>query len=690
MSMQLENEPKSAESASGEPAATHPIAEGGGAGERFEDVVRARLARRAFLGAAGVGVALVALPAPRSAKASPVDPQDPAARLRFTPIVGSGADQVIVPEHYVHDVVIRWGDPLSASAPAFDLEAQSAEAQASQFGFNCDFVVDLPLPTWLARDVRRNGRPSSVSEWFLGMLYAGLRKQPERRALLWVNHEYTSGSEMFPGYDAEAPSAEQVAIELAAHGGSIVEIVRDEQGRWTYDPASPFNRRITGETEIALTGPLSGHPRLRTSGDPSGRRVRGMLNNCGGGFTPWGTILSAEENFDQYFANGAELAVDDPGQAALYARLPASAGATERKWERFHPRFDLAREPNEYARFGYVVEIDPYDPTSTPRKHTAVGRFKHEAAFTVVSKSRHAVLYSGDDARFEYIYKFVSKGKFAPHDRRKNLALLERGTLYVAKLEADGTGRWLPLVHGQGPLTADNGFSSQAEVLLDTRGAADRLGATKMDRPEDIDVSPVTSKVYVALTNNSARASLTSDAGEAAANPRLQNRWGHVLEIEEAGGDNAATEFRWELLLVCGDPAATPGTYFAGFDPSLVSPIACPDNLDFDEAGNLWIATDGAPAAPGFSEVNDGIFAVPVEGRERGYVRQFLSGVRGCEVASLKHSGDGRTLFATIQHPGEGAGLPNTVSQWPDGTDYPPRPAVIAVRHERGRKIGQR
>jgi secreted PhoX family phosphatase len=654
----------------------------------FEEVVRARLARRSFLrGTTALGVGLlvapaVVLPARSEAKG------DPGARLRFSPIQASGADAVIVPVDYLQDVVIRWGDPMSKGAPSFDLDGQTPQAQEKQFGFNCDFVVDLPLPGWLAADVERGGRLSNIAAWFLGVRYGSLRSETSKRSLLWVNHEYTSGSEMFPGYDSANPTLEQVNIELAAHGGSVVEIERRADGRVVYDVSSRFNRRITAQTEFALTGPLAGHEHLRTSADPTGRKVLGMLNNCGGGFTPWGTVLSAEENFDQYFANGGLLATQNPEKAALYARLPAPSGASERKWERFHPRFDVSIEPNEYARFGHIVEIDPYDPSATPRKHTALGRFKHEAAFATLGKRGQAVVYSGDDARFEYVYKFVSKGKVDKFDRKHNMRLLEEGTLYVANFHEDGTGTWLPLVHGTGALTAENGFASQAEVLINTRGAADKLGATRMDRPEDIDVSPVTNKVYIALTNNSARTTVATDAGEIAANPRLGNRWGHVVEIEEQSGDNAAEAFCWELLLVCGDPNVTPDTYFAGFDPAQVSPISCPDNLDFDDAGNLWIATDGAPATPGFNTVNDGIFAVPVEGPERGHLRQFLSGVRGCEVACLKHSGDGRILYASIQHPGEGAGLPNSESSWPDGTNNPPRPSVIAVRHKRNRKIG--
>jgi hypothetical protein len=651
-------------------------------------VVQARLARRSFLRGVGVaGIGLVAAPALLSPTPALAHSRDPGRALRFAPIAPSGLDEIIVPPHYVYDVVIRWGDPVLHDAPEFVLDGQTPEKQRAQFGFNCDFVAEYPLPSWLERAVEGSGELSPVGSFWIGHEFRRLRQDGASGSLLWVNHEYTSGSEMFIGYDANAPTAEQVAIELCAHGASVVKLEK-RGGRLGYDRSSRFNRRITGETQMTLTGPAAGDALLVTSEDPTGRQVRGMLNNCGGGITPWGTVLTCEENFDQYFANSAALAATDPAKAALYARLPAPSGASERKWERFYPRFDLAREPNEYARFGYVVEVDPYDPSFIPRKHTALGRFKHEAAVPVITRHGKVAVYSGDDARFEHLYKFVSEGKVRPHDRRRNLRLLESGTLYVAKFHADGTGAWLPLVHGEGPLTDDNGFASQAEVLINTRAAADALGATRLDRPEDVEVSPVTKKVYIALTNNSARTATATDPAEVVTNPRLDNRWGHVIELGEDGGDNGALTFRWEICLLCGDPATTPGVYFAGFDPSQVSPISCPDNLDFDAQGNLWIATDGAPASPGFGAWNDGIFAVPTEGAERGYLRQFLSGVVGCEVASLKHSADGRTLFATIQHPGEGRGLPNAASSWPDGTHLPPRPAVVAVRHENDDKIG--
>jgi secreted PhoX family phosphatase len=654
-----------------------------GHGEYFGEVVRQRLERRTFLKGVGVGAGALVVPGLLGSRRAEAG-GDPGARISFTPIAPTNQDAVVVPVKYTHNVIIRWGDPMLPGAPVFDLDAQTAAAQAGQFGFNCDFVAQLPLPLWF----EKGGLPAALRLWLLGLRYPKLRYQATSRALLWSNHEYTSGSEMFPGYSSDNPTKEQVDIELAAHGGSVV-VIRTKGSKWLYEPASPFNRRITGFSPIEIAGPLAGHPLLQTADDPAGTTVLGMLNNCGGGLTPWGTVLTAEENFDQYFGGRNQLVANDPAKAALYARLPAPGGESERKWERYYPRFDVSKAPNEYARFGFIVEVDPYDPSSKPKKRTALGRFKHEAASNTLSKDGRVVVYSGDDARFEYFYKFVTSGKFKSHDRDGNLQLLDSGTLYVAKLNADGTGVWLPLVHGTGPLTADNGFASQAEVIINTRGAADKVGATKMDRPEDIEISPTTGKVYVALTNNSARTTVAPDAGEVAANPRLGNRWGHIVEIIEDGEDNGALTFHWEIFMLCGDPAvASQGTYFAGYDPTKVSPISCPDNLDFDQAGNLWIATDGASASPGFATRNDGIFAVPTEGADRGYLRQFLSGPKGCEVAALKLSTDDRTIFATIQHPGEGAGLPNTQSSWPDGTNNPPRPSVVAARHVAGHKIG--
>lgn len=657
-------------------------------GEYFGDILQRRVSRRSVLkGTGAVGVGLVAgsgLLSPGRAEADdhgyrgPRHRRDPGQRIGFEPIAPSSADKIVVPKGYDYNIIIKWGDPLHSDGPAFDVDNQTRESQEQQFGFNCDFIGFYPLHETCDRRHFLFGRGHDDDEHKL-----------VDRGLLAVNHEYTSGGEMFPGYDGAEPTQDQVEAEIAAHGMSVVEIERSRYGGWHYVQGSAYNRRITGYTMMQITGPLKGDPLLHTEDgyDDSGEWCRGMFNNCAGGKTPWGTVLTCEENFDQYFANyaGEELS----------ARIPASTGATRRKWERFEERFDLGKHPNEYHRFGYVVEIDPHDPDFVPRKRTALGRFKHEGAVPAIAKDGRVAVYSGDDARFEYLYKFITAGSYCPDDRTRNLGLLDEGTLYVAKFYADGTGEWLKL-------------PNDAKSLVNTRGSADAVGATMMDRPEDVDVSAVTNKVYVALTNNTRRDDIAEDAGEVAANPRLENEWGHIVEITEDGDDNGALSFRWEIFMLCGDPAQQDGitdladlagddgdnipgipdaTYFAGFDPSKVSPIAAPDNLVLDDAGNLWVATDGQPGKPFFGQ-NDGVFAVPTEGPDRGYIRQFLSGIPGGEVCGPEFSSDYRTFFCGIQHPGEGGGLPNSDSSWPDGNS-PVKPSVISVWNMRGGKIGE-
>jgi uncharacterized protein len=672
----------------------HKLAPSGhGKGEYFGNILRQRMDRRGFLkGAGALGVSLVVAPVllnPSQVKADRT-PQlpDPGSRISFPPIKPSFEDQVIVPKGYSYNLILRWGDPLFPGAPEFDLHQQTGAQQAQQFGYNCDFIGFFVLPELIHREALRFGRPSAKTPHWFSRLYGYFSRLPSRQALLMVNHEYTTGGDMFPGYNKDNPTQDQVETEIAAHGASIVEIKLQRNGSWEFVKNSSFNRRITGSSELEITGPLAGHPLLQTSQDPSGRWVLGMLNSCGGGKTPWGTALSCEENIDQYFGNFAALKAQDPAKAALYERLSPEDGETDRKWERFDARFDVAQEPNEYARFGYVVEIDPYDPSFTPKKRTALGHFKHEGAVPVLTRDGRVAVYLGDDERFEYVYKFITRGMFEPWDRAHNLALLDEGTLYVARFKPDGTGEWLPLVHGKGPLTAKNGFPSQAEVLINARGAADLLGATKMDRPEDIEASPTTGKIYLVLTNNTERTEPSGNPGEDAANPRTPNPHGHIIEIEEQGGDPGTLVFRWEIFMLCGDPSnPSHHTFFAGFDPGQVSPIANPDNLIFDEGGNLWIATDGQIKAEDFGW-NDGVFAVPTESPDRGFLRQFLSAVPGAEVCGPEFSGDNRSFFCNIQHPGEEGGLPNKTSSWPDGKD-PPRPGLIAVRHTLGRKIGR-
>jgi len=630
--------------------------------EPFRAVLARNMERRMFLkGAAAVPVLLAGGSLLRPTEAESASGN----RLGFAPLAPSKVDDVQVPPNYTYEVVLQWGDPLFPGAPSFNPNRQTAAAQSQQFGFNCDFVGYFPL-------------------------------DGNRRALLCVNHEYTTGGDMFKGYVAGADK-EQVDVELAAHGGTVVEIAHDWSG-WRYLKNSRFNRRITGMTPVKLTGPAAGHRLMKTTEDPSGRNVLGMFNNCAGGKTPWGTWLSCEENFNQYFANNALVAKEKIRQ--VHARYGIPNAGTGRRWENFYGRFDCAKEPNEPFRHGWVVEIDPYDPNFVPRKRTALGRFKHEAAAVVLSRSGQVVVYSGDDERFEYCYKFVSKGFFNPGNRKDNFDLLDEGTLYVAKFHDDGTGEWLPLSIDNPVLAA--AFKDQGEIVTMARLAADLVGATPMDRPEDVEPNPVNRKVYLTMTNNTARNAIHPDPGSAAANPRVPNPNGHIIELREKGDDYAATRFKWEIFLLCGDPninlltdpdALTPGldrsaTYYAGFaDAAQLSSIASPDNIAFDSVGNLWIATDGQPFSADLGNPNDSIYAVPTAGADRGLLRRFMNGVPGGEVCAPEFTPDGKTLFCAIQHPGEDGGYPNPLSNWPD-RGVIPRPSVIAIRHNGNRKIG--
>ncbi|MDR7440009.1 MAG: PhoX family phosphatase [Armatimonadota bacterium] len=547
--------------------------------------------------------------------------------VRFIPVGLSRKDRIGVPAGYLTQVVVRWGDPVTADAPLFDPRRQTAEAQARQFGCNCDFVTFLPLP----RGSRAAGH-----------------------GLLWVNHEYTDPELMFFEYPAGRPTREMVDVELAAHGGTIVEVRQAPDGSWTHLRGSRYNRRITGETPCLLTGPAAGHAWMHTREDPTGLRVRGTLSNCAGGKTPWGTVLTCEENFHQYFASAAQLPADDP-RVRMHARYGIPRGPSERRWELYHERFDVSREPNEPFRFGWVVEVDPYDPTFVPRKRTALGRFKHEGATVVVSRDGRVVVYSGDDERFEYVYKFVSSKPYRAGDRAHNLTLLDEGTLYVARFYPDGSGEWLPLVFGHGPLTPENGFGSQADVLLNARGAADLLEATRMDRPEDIEAHPLTGTVYVVCTNNGWRTATQVDP----ANPRAVNRHGHVLELFEAGGDHAATRFRWQIFLLSGQPHLR----------SRREPL----DRHGRAAGRLGVqrrplrdARVGTGAGPGPT--------IPQRPHR-------MRGVRPGVHPGLPHALRG--------HPAPGGGQHAPAGLQPVAGRYrPPRPAVVAVRHREGREIG--
>jgi uncharacterized protein len=413
--------------------------------QTFEEMMDSRIERREFLkgmaaaapalvvGGSALGGAVEALAQKGGEKIAVTEELSQGVNaLTFQPISLDSSDNIKVPANYEQKVIIRWGDPILPGAAAIDYNNQNGTTQAGQFGYNCDFITVFPLPATFA-EKDENGKGAKYGQTEDG------GQTPLTRALLCVNHEYTNPELMFPNYVGGSPTVDQVNAEIAAHGHSVVEIVLGQNG-WQYVPTSTFNRRFTGETVMELTGPAAGDDMLKTSGDTTGRSVRGTLNNCGGGWTPWGTILTAEENFNQYFSNNNALPTSDP-RRAIHARYGLPTGASERRWENFHPRFNIGTEPNEAFRFGYIVEIDPYSPNSVPKKRTALGRFKHEAATTAVSADNRLVCYMGDDERFDYMYKFVTAGTISAN-RAENANLLDTGILYVARFNANGTGEW--------------------------------------------------------------------------------------------------------------------------------------------------------------------------------------------------------------------------------------------------------
>jgi secreted PhoX family phosphatase len=634
----------------------------------FEHVVAHRYGRRAVLQGLLAGSALAIIGGPDALA-------NGAARHSFAfAEVSHGVDRTHhVAAGYKVDVLIRWGDPVTADAPPFDPRRQSAAAQQKQFGYNNDYVAYMPLP---------------------------LGSNNPDRGLLVVNHEYTNEELMFPGLgrqDAKqvnfaGMTPDLVAIEMAAHGMSVVEIQKNPEGQWSVVSGSPYSRRLDAlDTVFEITGPAAGHTRLKTRADASGRKVIGTLNNCAGGVTPWGTVLSGEENVHGYFWGKLD-------EANPEARNHKRFGVPDNwyAWGKYHDRFDVNKEPNEANRYGWVVEIDPYNPRSIPKKRTALGRVKHEGATPVVNRDGRVAVYCGDDERFEYVYKFVTTGRFNAANRNANIDLLDAGTLYVARYSADGTGEWLPLVQGQGPLIPANGFNSQADVLIETRRAADLLGATKMDRPEEIEVNPRNGKVYAIMTNNSRRKADEVDA----TNTRAGNEWGQIVEMIPADGDHAARRFTWSLLIQGGNPADAKVAGIYGPETSANGWFACPDNAAFDNQGRFWVGTDQGESWQKASGTADGIWAVETEGPNRGKSKMFYRNPVGAEICGPCFTPDDKSLFVSVQHPAaDGAGaftrngkvstFEDPGTRWPDfKEDMPPRPAVIVITKLDGGVLG--
>jgi uncharacterized protein len=575
--------------------------------------------------------------------------------LGFTEVPVSSEDELVVPEGYEWDVLIPWGTPLLPGAPSFAEDASNSAAdQAKQVGFNHDGMHFFPA------------------------LFAG-----SQRGLLVVNHEYTDASQIYSAAQGatitpDAAGREKVAKALAGHGVSVVSIARTRRGTWEVVKGDPRNRRITGTTPVAFSGPVrADHPMLASTITP---RPLGTLNNCANGYTPWGTYLACEENWNGYFGTADASFVRSP----LEARYGVSAAGFGYNWHVAEPRFDLAQNRNELNRFGWVVEIDPWNPRSTPVKRTALGRIKHEGATCTESRGR-IVVYSGDDENGDYLYKFVGSAPWRLL-RARGQSPLDHGTLYVAKFNEDGSGSWLPLVHGTGPLTAANGWLDQADVLIRTRLAADAVGATRLHRPEWVAVHPHTQDVFVTLTNGS--------GNNAAVNSnRDPNPYGHIVRFAEVKGDDTA--FSWDVFLVGGDPALDPMV------PPEQSAFGSPDGLWVDPDGRLWVQTDISNssqnlASRGYAGIGNNamLAACPVTGD----VKRFLTGPRGCEITGVTMTPDQRTMFVNVQHPGESTTFwnnqfgapspanPSTVSSWPFGGR--PRPSTVVIRKIDGGKIG--
>ena len=609
----------------------------------FSNMVNARLSRRGFLmgtAAAGAG-AFLALNPVAKAIAGSMD----SSLLNFEAIATSTSDSILLPKGYSSSTLMSWGDPIFANAPQFNPNGkQDSTAQALQFGDNTDGMSVFPL----SKD----------------------------RAILAVNNEYTNYEYLF-AHQGKAMTADDVAKAQAAVGITIVEIVR-KNGQWTMDPTGKANRRITANTEMLVTGPAAGHDLLKTKADPTGKKVLGTFNNCANGETPWGTYLTCEENFDSFFGSETNVKV-----SADDKRYGIDAEQSKYQWHNFDDHFDVAKNPNEPNRFGWVVEIDPNDPISTPLKRTALGRFKHENAALVVNDDGHVVVYLGDDERGEHLYKFVSKDKYQEGNNAANRNLLEEGTLYVAKFamkddKLEGDGQWLELTYGKNGLTKENGFNSQAEVMIFARRAATQVGATTMDRPEWVAIHPDKKHVFCTLTNNKYRG--VKDGQDVdGVNPRAENHYGQIVRWAPTNANHVSDTFQWDLYLIAGNPTVHKGNLYAGSDNiNKDNMFNSPDGIGFDKAGRLWIQTDG-------NYSNKGDFAGQGNNQmlcgdpETGEVRRFLTGPIGCEITGLTFSEDQKTMFVGVQHPS---------GHFPQGGDSKPRSTIVMVTKDNGGVIG--
>ena len=605
----------------------------------FSAVVDRAMSRRGFLGgsvAFGLSSFVVggASLVPGTAKAA-------ASRLGFEAVAANTMDTVTVPPGYNWHVVAKWGEPMWSQGAEFDGETRGTGAsQELAFGDNND----------------------GMSLFTIG-----------DRHVLAVNNEYVNRSIIHGNRESKLPeNMDDVRKSKAAHGVSVVEIAETD-GRWGIVKDSEYNRKVTADTVMEITGPARGHEMVKTALDPSGTTCKGTFNNCGNGRTPWGTYLACEENFNGYFSSSDENYQPTDGMNRYGVGLKDRGYA----WAMADERFDISKHPNECNRHGFITEIDPLDPTSTPKKRTALGRFKHENAAVAIAASGHVVVYLGDDERGEFLYKFVSEGKYTSGG--DNSDLLAEGKLYVAKFSDDMTGEWVELN------PANTGMASQAEISIHTRMAASAVGATTMDRPEWVAVNPKKTEGYCCLTNNKNRGKKPNAGGDDTSvngpNPRAENHYGQIVRWQANDGDHTATGFTWDLYVTAGNPDVHSDAYAGSANINADNKFNSPDGLAFDQRGMLWIQTDG-------NYTNEGNFAgmgnnqMLVGDTETGEIRRFLVGPREAEITGIDWSSDNRTLFVGVQHPGEKGD-----SHWPDGGSSVPRSSVIAIRRDDGGPI---
>lgn len=568
--------------------------------------------------------------------------------MGFKAVSASVADKVIVPEGYTARLLISWGDPMFPNAPSFkDDSSNSAADQALQFGDNND-----------------------------GMAYFEVK---DDYGVLVVNNEYVNTQYLYSHDAGTAKSAEDVLKAQNAVGLSLIGLQRDGSTGVNFDVNSKYNRRVTSLTPMAVGGPAAGYKDLQTKADPKAKEILGTNSNCSSGKTPWGTYVTCEENFDDWFgASDAASITDNMKRYGIKAK-------SRYGWELHDERFDVSKNPNEFNRFGWIVEIDPLNPDSKPIKRTALGRFKHENAALTVAKNGKVVVYMGDDERGERIYKFVSKHKFIKGNQAHNMTLLDEGTLYVGIFEGgdkpnEGKGKWVELTHGKNGLTDKNGFKNQADICINTRKAADHVNATQMDRPEWIAVNPINGKVFCTLTNNSKRGKKFAPN---AANPREKNIYGQIIRWEEAGGDHTADTFTWDMYVMAGNPNVySEGDPRRGSDNiTKENTFNSPDGVGFDSAGRVWIQTDG-------KYTNEGDFAGQGNNSmlcgdpETGEIRRFLTGPKSSEITGITWANNERTMFINVQHPGE-----KKDSTFPH-TGKTPRSSVVVITKNDGGVIG--